>query len=283
MFKVGEVARIKLKGALIGSLVLWSFLFSGNAVIGLVLSYGFQTLIYTYFLGNLLKKQLQYLSISIEWKIPDRTVMDLFTQGKLALSYFLGYISSAALVPFFAKYYGLEVAAKMGLAIAIAGNIASLVSSLVYAAAPSYGAKIALSDWVGLKRKFMSINKIVLVVGIIAYALYSTLAYLLGIYLPEFSSRLPDLLIMVSISGYYFSGLIIGSTATLLRSFKTEPMLPASICGAAGFLLLMMAHSYLTIEHFSYGMVAVNCLAVLPITYLIYRKVLLRHNLWFRE
>ena len=275
MGNVSDVAIARLSASIVSSIVLWIMLWGGWGLWALSISYLLQSLLAFVILSSLHKispllngeLSVSNSQLKLDW------LGEIFPlQSKLALSFFCGYLSSSAIVPFVFKTYGPIEAGKIGLTLAIFNAIAAILYSLVYAANPKYGFYAQQKKWEELKCMYKKVTRISISIAIPSYVFLICLAIYLSGQNVAFMGRVSDVEILGALSLIGLVNIYSGSVATMLRSFKKEPMLTVSIMAALVTVGLMALGPIVSIiEYFEFVSIF-YLVAILPLTVWIRKK-----------
>lgn len=233
--RVTEVAMLRLKQSLIGSLLAWAVLMCGGGVLALpAMNTGLAMTVLIWlwrtkrsFFSGLLAQRIP--GVVMKWK----TEIWPF-QWKIALSWLSGYFIFQLFTPVLFAYRGAVEAGQMGMSISIANALLSIPMAWMNTKAPKFGSLIAKNDYIGLDHIFaLTLSRSLAVMLAIGGGL-CTINYLLHLdgrfY---FANRILDplpftLLISATILNY-----VAFAQAAYLRAHKEEPFMVISLISAA--------------------------------------------------
>lgn len=273
MGKISSVAKTRLAASMVSSIMLWVLLLSGGKLWALSISYLAQSCLAFYILKRMHSRNpiLNQLLPKRTWKNELNWRSEVFPlQSKIAISYFCGYIASSALVPYAFKTYGPIEAGKLGLALAVFNAIATILASLTYSANPRYGALVQQKNWNELKRLYFRVTTATISISIPVYILIVLFVYYFSKYIPVLMARIASVEVLIALSLIGLVNVYVGSVATLLRSFKKEPMLIVSLAVAFFTLILMAAGTRLDLNSFLWLISIFYLVVILPMTAWIY-------------
>ena len=244
---VTEVAGLRMKQNVIGSLAAWLVLIGGGGLLALpAMSSGLAVTVLIWvwktkkiFLIELLSNKSE--GETVKWK----TEIWPF-QWRIALSWLSGFFIFQLFTPTLFAYRGSEEAGKMGMSISIANALMSIAMAWMNTKAPSFGSLVANKNYIELDRVFaltlsrsigimIFIGSILCVLNYIAHIKYMSLAN-------RFLDPLPfSLLVIATIFAY-----VTYAQATYLRAHKEEPFVLISLISAAliGFFTLYLVKEY---------------------------------------
>lgn len=245
--RVTEVARLRMKQSMIGSLLAWLVLIGGGGLLALPamnMGLALTALIWlwrtkTTFLLSLLAQKVS--AGSVKWK----TEIWPF-QWRIALSWLSGYFIFQLFTPVLFAYRGAVEAGQMGMSISIANALMGIAIAWMNTKAPGFGALVAKKDYSNLDRVFvLTLSRSLAVMVIIGGGL-CVMNYIAHAELIQFANRILDplpflLLILATILAYVTYG-----QATYLRAHKEEPFMLISLISAAliGGFTVMLGKEY---------------------------------------
>lgn len=230
---VTEVARLRMKQNMIGSLLAWSVLLSGGGVLALpAMNTGLALVVMVWlwrtkkqFLINLLTQKAS--SATVNWK----TEIWPF-QWRIAVSWLSGYFIFQLFTPILFAYRGAVEAGQMGMSISIANALMGIAIAWMNAKAPGFGALIAKKDYITLDQIFaLTLSRSLAVMLILGGALCA-INYIIHAELMLVAYRILDplpfmLLVLATIFAY-----VTYAQSTYLRAHKVEPFMMISLISA---------------------------------------------------
>lgn len=232
--RVTEVAQIRMKQNVIGSLLAWSVLMLGGGLLalpamntGLALS----VLIWLWRTKKLFILSLlaQHVSAgSVKWK----TEIWPF-QWRIALSWLSGYFIFQLFTPILFVYRGAVEAGQMGMSISVANALMGIPIAWMNTKSPGFGSLVAKRDYFNLDRVFILTLSRSLAVMVIVGGGLCAINYIIHAELMRFSYRILDplpfsLLVLATIFTY-----ITYAQGAYLRAHKEEPFMWISLFSAA--------------------------------------------------
>lgn len=231
---VTEVARLRMKQNMIGSLIAWSVLLGGGGLLALpAMNSGLVLVVMVWlwrtkkqFLINLLAQKSS--SATVNWK----TEIWPF-QWRIAVSWFSGYFIFQLFTPILFAYRGAVEAGQMGMSISIANALMGVAIAWMNAKAPGFGALIAKKDYFTLDRIFSLTLSRSLAVMLILGGTLCAINYIIHVESMPVAYRILDplpflLLILATIFAY-----VTYAQSTYLRAHKVEPFMMLSLISAA--------------------------------------------------
>lgn len=269
--RVGNVARLRLYQAIVGSVLMWTGFLSGLALWSVPAVSGTAALMTWLWL-----RRHGHLRIAPAVPRSDATLgwrQDVFPlQWKIALSWLSGWFIFNAFTPMLFAHQGAIEAGRVGLALSMFNAVSALGMSWVNAAAPQFMRHIALGERSALNHLF---NRVLL-----SSAGFVTLASLgaiggvamlrhMGVGIAERVASLPVLscLALAAVAnGFIFAA------AAYMRAHKEEPMLVPSVVGGVTTALMAWYGS----KYGSFPMMATYAMSTfflgLPWTALLFRR-----------
>ncbi|MGB6722495.1 MAG: hypothetical protein WBE72_16980, partial [Terracidiphilus sp.] len=176
-------------------------------------------------------------------------------QWRIAVSWICSYFTVQILIPMLFALRGPVEAGQMGMSLSITGYMTLLALAWTTTKTTPFGNMIARREFEQLDRLFRrTLRQSLTVFGAIALAV-CTLAALLAAVAPRFAARLvsPQLFALLVLAGG--ANCMVQSLATLLRSFKYEPLLIQSLVVAS----LTLALTALTAPRWGNAGAALSC------------------------
>ncbi len=247
---VGQIAKMRLKQAVIGSLIVWTLLSFGANIyavpvqptIGLIL-----TILWLRQHGGILHQLRDRATRPLVHRLKWRT--DIFPfQWRIALSWISGYFIFQLFSPMLFAFQGSIEAGRVGMGLALFNALSTVGMSWVNAKVPQFGAHIARGERAELNRLFVKITQRSLMfitlgaVGILSGALLTQHMQW------AIATRLPDLGVLACLAVVTVANTLVFAAAGYMRAHREEPMLVPSV--TVGLLNLMAV--YLGAQHSSW-------------------------------
>ena len=278
--EVGQVARLRLKQSIVGYLLLWGLLLSGQglwAAAALPLASVFGTAWWL-----LRQPQLRRLRENVQ---PDLDAADLGhyswrrdifpLQWRIALSWASGYFIFNFLTPVVFAQQGAIEAGRLGLALTIFGAISTVGYSWVSAKIPALSMHVARKERHALDTLFNRQTLGAIVVTTFCALMFLAVIPVAGLFIPTAVERLPTFQVLLMLSAVTVANTITFAMAAYMRAHKEEPLLIVSLVSGAligGGVYFMAQYSLLaTVAAYS-GVVVLVSLPWCSIIFLRYRK-----------
>jgi O-antigen/teichoic acid export membrane protein len=264
---VGEIALLRVKQNIVGSLFAWSILLSGGGLLAVpAMNIGFALTVISWlwfskrkFIADLLVKKPIFSPIN--WKIEIWPF-----QWKIGLSWLSGYFIFQLFTPILFTYHGPIEAGQMGISISISSALMSIAIAWMNTKSPGFGSLIAKNDYIKLDKLFnltlLHSLSIMIIIGLIL----CVINYIIHIENVSFSTRiLSPLPFSLLITATIFSYITYAQSA-YLRAHKEEPFMYISIISAIfiGSLSIILGKNYgatvLMLVYASvYGVIGLGC------------------------
>lgn len=242
------VAKTRLVSSIVNGLALCGFLFNGNGLDSLILSYsisvGLLILIHVSYHGSAIS-QLLILGICERQKFSWREEM-FAVQLKLSISWVFGYMNHQSLVPIIFYILGPVSAGQFGFLMSIVNAVKSLSSTFVAKESPLFGRYIARQQYFKLRSILKNIvKKTFFLITILIVGSFAGL-WLLSFFNSEIFTRIPDLVaatIILLVTYIMQFNLIL---ANFVRAHNEEPFMILGIVGGIVLPLSIALSSYLS-------------------------------------
>lgn len=269
--RVGQVARLRLYQAVVGSVLMWAGFAFGLALWSVPFVSGTAALMTWYWLrhhGRLRAPEaLVRNGPTLSWR---RDVLPL--QWKIALSWLSGWFIFNAFTPMLFAHQGAVEAGRVGLALSMFNAVSALGISWVNAAAPQFMRHIALGEREALNQLFKRV-----LLSSMTFVLLASLAVIGGVAVMQYMglaiiARVASLPVLACLAVVAVANGFVFAAAAYMRAHKEEPMLLPSVVGGVTTGLLVWFGS----RHGSLQMMAVyaasNILLGIPWTLVLFSR-----------
>jgi hypothetical protein len=245
--QVGQIAQLRLKQAITGSLLTWMLLSFGAGLVA-VAALPIVDFIFSIWwlnrrgqLVNALRiRGMQPLLHRIVWRT------EIFPlQWRIALSWISGYFIFQLFSPMVFAHQGAVEAGRIGMTIAIFGALSNISMSWVNAKLPQLGAYVSRGDRAKLNNLFViTIIRSILFITITSSSFIILSAILINFKF-AFIERISSVPILACLAVTAITNTFIFSAAGYMRAHREEPMLAPSICiGALTLAAVYFGSSY---------------------------------------
>lgn len=248
--QIGQVARLRLLQSVLGYCLTWLALYAGAGLWAVLLLPFVSVLFSIYWLrnGKHLVKDLQHSTVDatrnpVVWKT------EVFPfQWRIAISWVSGYLMFQLFTPLVFYFEGSVAAGQLGMGMAIFNAVLSVGASWVNAKVPAFTMLIVQRERQQLNALFKSVAS-----RSVAFTLIASLALLLIIYALNVAAvpnldRLASLTILSCLAVVTVVNTLVYAAACYMRAHGEEPMLPVSIVGALGTLLIIFVFLNYSVE-----------------------------------
>lgn len=228
---VGQIARMRLKQAIVGSLLSWTLLSLGANLyavpvlptLGLIM-----TVIWLRRHGGILHQLQARAQGPMVHRLSWRT--DIFPfQWRIALSWVSGYFIFQLFSPVLFAFRGPVEAGRVGMGLALFHALSTVGMSWVNAKAPQFGAHIARAERDALNRLFVTITQRSLAfITLGAFGILAGTRFLQHMQWP-IAERLPDLAVLACLALVTIANTVVFAAAAYMRAHREEPMLVPSV------------------------------------------------------
>jgi Na+-driven multidrug efflux pump len=231
---VREIAGVRAAQYILASIVMWVLLKLGGRLYSLSLMIGVSTFVGFYYLFFFKKEFLMDIFKSYQNDIKIDWVRELWPlQWRIAVSWVSGYVVFQLASPIAFAYQSPQVAAQIGMSIAIAMALISFPIAWMSTKANQFGGMVARKEYKRLDKDFYFAMRSSILIALVLVFLICIANNFLYEYKSIYANRVlqpgPFLILMLSsVVNYISYGL-----AFYLRAFKEEPLLVNSIAGAA--------------------------------------------------
>jgi hypothetical protein len=256
---VGQVARMRGIGSLVGYLLMWAVLALGGALWSLPILPAMGVAVTVYWLrrhnqalAGLEQRVVAPGAERISWRA------EIFPlQWRIGTSWASGYFIFYLFTPTIFAYQGAVEAGRLGLAFALFNSIQTLGMSWVNAKAPAFASLIGSNDRVALNRTFWGATA-----RSFAFVAVASLGVLAAAWLLErigapIAGRVSGLPVLACLAVVTVANSLVFAFATYMRAHKEEPMLVPSIVGGAltAAIVLLAAPRGVFLTIFLYALV----------------------------
>lgn len=275
--EVGQVARLRLQQSMVGYVLLWILLLSGQGLWGAVAVPVVSVVGTAWWLYRhpLLRGPLQNWPTSNKEQAAGSYsyTKDVFPlQWRIALSWASGYFIFNFLTPVVFAVQGEVAAGQLGLALTIFNAIMTLGYSWISATIPTFSAHIARGERKKLNDLFDQQALRSIVATALCVAVFIWLIQLAGHFFPRIPDRLPSVSVLLLLSAVTIVRSIVLAMAAYMRAHKEEPLLAQSVTTAMLIVgcVYVMAHISVTAAVATYA--AITLMVTLPWCSLLYMK-----------
>lgn len=237
--RVGQVARLRLRQAIVGYLALWAALVFGAGLWSACMVPVAGTLLTAFWLrgnGKIYQGLLSRAVLDgqqIAWR---RDVLPF--QWRIALSALSGYFIFYSFTPLIFANRGAVEAGRFGMAMTIFNALAQVGTSWIYAKTPMFAMHISRGERAELNRLFLGVFKrsfIFTVLAVSAIVIGDVVLTGAGV---RQMSRIAAPGVMACLALVCVANCVIFSFAAYMRAHREEPMLFVSVAGgiATGFV-----------------------------------------------
>lgn len=275
--EVGQVARLRWHQSMLGYVLLWVMLLSGQGLRAVAAVPLVAALMTAWRLSR--QPQLRRLQDSVAAEAGDTKggglswVKDVFPlQWRIALSWASGYFIFNFLTPVIFAYQGPAAAGQLGLALTIFSAITTVGISWISAKIPVLSAHIARSERAALNALFDSQALRSVSATTLCVVAFVAVAEVVGAFVPKVFERLPSLAILLMLAVVTIVNSVIFALAAYMRAHKEEPLLGQAVVTAVlvGVGVYWAAPHGLTAAVAAYA--GATALVALPWSVLIYAK-----------
>lgn len=273
---VADVAKLRLKQSIVGSILLCSLLLSGiglRAVIAVPATASIFSMIWLLknFKWVLIRRSEEFIKSKVSWR------SEIFPfQWKMALSWLSGYFISQLINPVVFKKFGPIEAGKIGLALTVFATIGALSYSWVNAKVPEMVKLIALSQITELKKLFWGVLLRSTILNFVCGMLFILVIFISKKFNLSIVTRIPSVEVLGALMLITFINNLIFSAAAYMRAYKEEPMLLNSIIVALLISVAVYVGSYVSVLTIVWLNALVMAFVALPWTLIIFKKYYLR-------
>ncbi|MCR5866968.1 hypothetical protein [Aquincola sp. J276] len=274
--EVADVAKLRLRQSMVGYLLLWALLLSGqglSAVIAVPLTSAISTAWWLWHHPNLrvlcaeVAQEPRVGTEEFEWR---RDIFPL--QWKIALSWASGYFIFSFLTPVVFALQGPVAAGRLGLALTIFSAVSTVGISWIAAKIPTFAAHIARHERSALNTLFDHQLRRSVGATLVCSLAVTAGAFVAGNFAPTILERLPPLSILLMLAIVTVANAVVFAMAAYMRAHKEEPLLLQSMVTAAliGVGVFAGAHHSLQATVAAYS--AATLFVSLPWCALLYAK-----------
>jgi len=245
--RVTEIALLRMKQNIIGSLLAWVALVSGGGLLAL----------------PAMNTGLALVALIWLWRTKNKFLIDLFAhtascsslnwraeiwpfQWRIALSWLSGFFIFQLFTPVLFAYRGAVEAGQMGMSISIANALMAIAVAWINTKSPGFGALVARGDYRNLDRSFaLTLSRSLSVMTLVGVGL-CLVNYFIHTEQVQYANRILDplpfsLLMLATIFAY-----VTYAQASYLRAHKEEPFMLISLISAAiiGSLTVVLGKHY---------------------------------------
>lgn len=267
---VGDVAKLRLRQAMIGNVVTWILLAGGAGlwVTPIIPAVG-ALMTFLWLRGRhdalLDGHGTGEPSVRINW------YREIFPfQWRIALSWVSGYFIFSLFTPMIFRHQGAVEAGRVGITLSIFSSLSTLGMSWVSAKVPNFSMLIAQSKRDELNQLFMSVLKKSLLVTAAACGLLVCAVVVLQALGVAQLHRIASLPVLVCLSAVTLANTVIFSAAAYMRAHKEEPMLWNSVVMGITVLAAVWFMSQVGVVATMVSYAALVVLLALPWTLLIF-------------
>lgn len=235
--EVADVAKLRLRQSVVGYLLLWLLLFSGqglSAVVAVPLTSAIAT---AWWLRRHPNLRLLRMEVAQEPHANDEGYewrRDIFPlQWKIALSWASGYFIFNFLTPVVFALQGPIEAGRLGLALTIFSAVSTVSISWIAAKVPTFAAHIARHERSALNTLFDHQVRRSVGASFVCSLAVIVAAFAAGHFAPKVLDRLPSLTCLVMLAGVTVANAFVFAMAAYMRAHKEEPLLFQSLATAA--------------------------------------------------
>lgn len=272
--KIGQVAKMRLHQSLIGSVLLWLLLYS-NFELWAACVVPLTANVYTFFWLKkfngtqhwLAKRKDIATGKTLNW------FSDIFPfQWRIAASSLSGYFIFYAFTPIIFSKSGALEAGKFGIAMAIFNALGSVGSSWAHAKTPTMSMHIARHERSELNSIFIGVLK-----NSVLFTLSASFAIILFVELLiinkiSYVERISEVQVLICLAVVGVANSVIFSVAAYMRAHREEPMLPVSLFGAVGAVLIAYYTAGQSIFMLSLLYAVLTTCALLPWSVFLFKK-----------
>jgi len=274
--EVADVAMLRLRQSIVGYLILWVMLLSGQGLMSAV-AVPLTSAVFTgcWLWRHPRLKQLReevaqtkrYDAEEFEWR---RDIFPL--QWRIALSWMSGYFVFSFITPVIFALQGPVEAGRLGLALAIFSAVSTVGMSWIAAKIPTFSGHVARQERTALNTLFDHQLRRSLVVTIVCSIGLVLAAYIAGQFSLKVVDRLPPLPSLLMLAVVTITNVVVFAMAAYMRAHKEEPLLLQSIVSALliGIGVFVSAHHSLQASVGAYTLITL--FVSLPWCALIYAK-----------
>jgi hypothetical protein len=275
---VGQIARLRLRQAVTGSLLTWMLLSFGAGLAAVAALPVVDFIFSLWWLrrrGQLLTalhiRGMQPLRHRIVWRT------EIFPlQWRIALSWMSGYFIFQLFSPMVFAHQGAVEAGRIGMTIAIFSAVSNIGMSWVNAKLPKLGAHIARGERRHLQRLFLQIS-----IRSTLFTFLSSITIVLFVLLFDssdivFLQRISSAPVVVCLALTAVTNSFIFSAASYMRAHCEEPMLPVSVCVGLLTLAAVYFGSYHSVLLAVFLCTAITACIALPWTMYLFFSYLRR-------
>jgi hypothetical protein len=272
---VSDVAAMRLRQAVLGSVIAWILLLTGNGLVA-VIAVPTTSALYTAFwlkTQKLVKEQFgnhRAIPFAQTFRFWKKEVFPL--QTRMSLSWFSGYFAYQLFVPTAFAVYGAKSAGQLGLALTASNAIVGLSMAWINAKSPEIARKLAAYNISEAKHVFgrhASLSSGLNMACWVVVLLGQTLVLMTNWKIQE---KFPSLGQTAVIAANAFLSHVAFSFSTYFRAHKHEPTTPVALVQAILVASLLQFCSHLTLTQTLTLNLMITALVVLPGTLYIYRR-----------
>ncbi len=269
--RIHEVYKLRLVQSVIGSIGCWIVLMMGGALWALVAVPFISFITTIIWLITKVPKLLPHAwtrnKPRLHWA---NEIWPL--QWRIGISWLSGYFLTQIYTPILFHYHGASVAGQMGLSLTIANMLGLLAQSWIALRVPTMAQAVGRKDWTLFDHEFKHNFKVSIIAYLLGAALICGAHYYILSY-THYGNRILPFMPFVGLLLVVFINHINGALATQLRSYKKEPLVWVSFCGA--FLTvpvaLFMASRY-SVDGVVFAILLVQLTITLPFSVYLWIK-----------
>lgn len=248
--QIGQVARLRLVQSVLGYCLTWMALYAGAGLWSVVLVPFVAVLSGIYWLrkGEHIVKELRHSTADatrnpVIWKTEV-----LPFQWRIAVSWVSGYLMFQLFTPLVFYFEGSVAAGQLGMGMAVFNAVLSVGASWVNAKIPAFTMLIVRRERQQLNALFKNVASRSVVFTLMASVTLLLIVYALKAFAVPNLDRLASLPILFSLAVVTVVNTFVYAAASYMRAHGEEPMLPVSIIGAIGTLLIIFVFLNFSVE-----------------------------------
>lgn len=274
--EVADVARLRLRQSMVGYLLLWALLLSGQGLLAAVAVPLTAAVFSAYWLMKHhgltrlraeLAREPRVDAEEFKWR---RDIFPL--QWKIALSWASGYFIFSFLTPVVFALQGPIQAGRLGLALTVFSAVSTIGISWIAAKIPSFSGHIARQERAALNKLFDHQVRRSLGATLVCSLGVVLAIYIAGQFSPKVLDRLPPLSCLIMLAVVTVANAGVFAMAAYMRAHKEEPLLLPSIVTALLTSVGVFFGAYHSLQASVAAYTGATVLVSLPWCTLIYAK-----------
>jgi hypothetical protein len=272
---VSDVAGMRLQQAVLGSIVAWTLLFSGQGLLAVIAT---PVTAFLYTACWIRRTKIARTNLVVTEPINLRATFGLWKkeilplQMRMSLSWFSGYFAYQLFVPTAFAIYGAKAAGQLGLALTASNAIVGLSMSWINAKSPEIAHKLSASRVEEAKHIFGRHASFSSALNVACWLIVVAGQILVMMTSWRLQEKFPSIGQTLIIAGNAVISHVVFSFSTYFRAHKHEPTMPIAVLQAILVVGLLQFCSHLSLTQTLSLNLLITAMVVLPGTLYIYRR-----------